>query len=185
LNTSEKFKNYGGRSGKRYNRIRETAVIERMEKSMFEWKWMTNDAALEIAEWEYEEPYSFYNLQNDVDDLDEFLNPFRWNHYAAIYEKNELVGFYTFNPLNLEEVEIGLGLRPDLTGKGKGVPFVDYALAVAVKWYDPKKLIVKVAEFNKRALAVYEKAGFQKVDHFMQHTNGEQVPFVRMEKKIL
>lgn len=152
---------------------------------MFEWKWMTNEVALEIVEWEYDGEYSFYDIQNDIDDLDEFLNPFKWNHYAAIYEDEKLVGYFTFNPLNLHEVEIGLGLHPELTGKGKGYSFLEYAIDIALKWYEPKKLIVNVAEFNNRAIRVYEKSGFKRVSQFQQKTNGGEYPFVRLERDIL
>lgn len=152
---------------------------------MFEWKWMTNEVALEIVEWEYDGEYSFYDIQNDIDDLDEFLNPFKWNHYAAIYEDEKLVGYFTFNPSDLHEVEIGLGLRPELTGKGKGYSFLQYAIDIALKWYEPKKLIVNVAEFNNRAIRVYEKSGFKRVSQFQQKTNGGEYPFVRLERDIL
>ncbi|WP_158282122.1 GNAT family N-acetyltransferase [Salipaludibacillus keqinensis] len=151
---------------------------------MFTWEFMTNEAALEIVEWEYPDEFSFYNIQNDMDDLDEFLNPFKWNHYAAVYENEKLVGYFTFDPLNLEEVEIGLGLHPDLIGRGKGKAFTAYAMELADKWYEPKKLIVNVAKFNARAIKVYEKNGFKKTVEFLQETNGDEYSFIRMEKEL-
>lgn len=151
---------------------------------MFHWKWMTNEDALEIVAWEYEGKYAFYNIQNDVDDLDEFLNPFHWNHYAAVYENDNLAGFFTFTPLDIHTVEIGLGLRPDLTGKGKGRDFVSFAEDTAVKWYDPKQLVVKVAQFNERAIHIYKQAGFSEKETFLQKTNDSEYPFVRMEKTV-
>ncbi|WP_416149126.1 GNAT family N-acetyltransferase [Salipaludibacillus sp. HK11] len=152
---------------------------------MLQWNWMTNEAALEIVEWEYDDEYSFYDIQNEVDDLDEFLNPFKWNHYAAIYEDDELVGYFRFNPLNLHDVEIALGLRPDLTGLGKGYAFTKYAIETALKWYEPKKLLVNVAEFNQRAIHVFQKHKFDKVSYFQRNTNGRDYRFVKLERDFL
>jgi len=146
---------------------------------------MTNEAAIEIIEWKYDGIYSFYNIQNDLDVLDEFLNPFKWNHYAAIYEDEDLVGYFTFNPLNVYEVEIGLGLHPDIMGKGKGLSFVEYAIEIALKWYVPKKMIVNIAEFNQRAIRLYEKLGFEKISQFIKKINGNEYSFVRLERETL
>ncbi|WP_280768709.1 GNAT family N-acetyltransferase [Salipaludibacillus daqingensis] len=152
---------------------------------MFQWKWMTNEAALEIVEWEYNDNLSFYNIQNNLDDLDEFLNPFKWNHYAAIYEGEGLVGYFTFDPLNIHEVEINIGLHPDLVGKGKGYSFAEYAIKTAIEWYEPKKLLVDIPEFNQRAIRLFEKQGFQTVNRSLNILNGEEYLFVRMEKAIV
>ncbi len=41
-----------------------------------------------------------------------------------------------------------------------------------------------VALFNKRAIKVYEKIGFQSVERYMQKTNGGEFEFIKMKKYI-
>jgi hypothetical protein len=63
----------------------------------------------ELEAWRYEAPYDFYD-----GDQDPVLNPERF--YRAHGEDGTLVGFYYFEEKG-DAVEIGLGLRPDLTGR--------------------------------------------------------------------
>ncbi|HEY6285153.1 MAG TPA: GNAT family N-acetyltransferase [Ktedonobacteraceae bacterium] len=59
-------------------------------------------------------------------DLAELFNPQNWeeSYYSVFNEENELVGFFVFKRDN-QTVEVGLGLRPDLTGKGLGRAFLN------------------------------------------------------------
>ncbi|WP_026688994.1 GNAT family N-acetyltransferase [Alteribacter aurantiacus] len=151
---------------------------------MFEWNWMTKDDAIAIAKWEYEEPYHFYNMTEDEDDLEEWLNPFNWKHTLVAYKDGELVGFATFRYKANNEVEVSLGMRPDLTGKGFGRQFVEQVNNEACHRYRATCLIVNVAAFNERAIAVYERAGYRKVAAFLQQTNHSNYPFVKLKKRI-
>ena len=57
-------------------------------------------------------------------------------------------------------LDIGLGMRPDLTGKGAGQSFVKKGIEFAMQNFRPETLRLSVATFNKRAISVYEKEGF-------------------------
>jgi len=59
-----------------------------------------------------------------------------------------------------DDVEIGVGLRPDLTGRGLGLPFVRAGLELARRRCHPQTFSLYVATFNRRAITVYERAGF-------------------------
>ena len=63
-------------------------------------------------------------------------------------------------------LDIGLGIRPNLTGHGKGSGFVEAVLDFANKTYSPDRLRVTIADFNRRAQRVWEKAGFHVVQKF-------------------
>ena len=52
-------------------------------------------------------------------------------------------------------VDIGLGMRPDLTGQGKGIEFLTQG-----DWCLPEKIFLTT--FNQRAINVYKKARFKK-----------------------
>src|SRR6476469_8332224 len=86
---------------------------------------MDGARARAIAGWRYAGEYAFYDLVNDPDDLAEFLAPENWGamYHAALDEAGDLVGFLQAKGEG-NTVEIGLGLRPDLTGQGLGHAFV-------------------------------------------------------------
>src|SRR5436190_24363547 len=106
-----------------------------------------NDLA-EIETWRYEPPYDFYD--GDVDPL---TNPERF--FAARDDDGELVGFYYFEEKG-DVLEYGLGLRPDLTGKGQGREFVCAGLEFGCERFTPWQIVRYVAAFNARAIRVYE-----------------------------
>jgi ribosomal-protein-alanine N-acetyltransferase len=85
-------------------------------------KLMSDEEARQISHWHYEPPYDFYDATSDEDDLEELLNPERRGdaYFSVLDEGGELVGFFQFE-LEDTTVDVGLGMRPDLTGKGLGV----------------------------------------------------------------
>jgi len=144
---------------------------------------MTQEQAQDIAEnWRYDGEYSFYDMDADLEDLEEFLDPEkRGNNYFIVYQDNEAVGFYSFGQTDKETLDIGLGMKPDLTGRGQGSAFLKAGLDFAKSNYHPQKITLSVADFNKRAIKLYEKLGFRKVESFVQATNGGHFDFVKME----
>lgn len=151
----------------------------------FTFKPMTEEAARQSAAWHYPPPYTFYDMEQDPEDLEEWLDPQRWQapNYAVFNEKDELVGFFTFTPGD-QETEVGLGLRPDLTGKGLGQAFIEAGLAFGREQYAASTWTLRVAAFNKRAVRLYERVGFTPVETFIQSTNGGEYEFLRMTKTV-
>src|SRR6516162_5986909 len=145
---------------------------------------MTAADAHSIATWRYPGEYSFYDTDADPDDLAELLDPAEWGRrYFAADElgRPELAGFLVVK-LTGRVAEIGLGLRPDLTGRGLGEPFVRACLRFASAALGARSYTLAVAAFNRRAIAVYERAGFQEVDRFEHRTNGGRHAFIRMAR---
>jgi [ribosomal protein S18]-alanine N-acetyltransferase len=131
----------------------------------------------ELARWRYPAPYDFYD-----GDVDPVLNPERF--YEARDEAGELIGFLYFEEQGDGVVEIGLGLRPDLTGRGLGLDFVHAGLDFARERFAPSRIVLNVAAFNKRAIAVYERAGFRRTgSHVRSFMRWGDVPFVEMEER--
>lgn len=97
-------------------------------------------------------------------------------------EHTELVGFFYYEE-DGRAVEIGLGLRPDLTGRGLGRAFLEAGLAFARDKYRPTIFRLSVAAFNRRAIRVYERVGFHQVETYLLETNGGMYEFVRMERR--
>ena len=149
----------------------------------FKFKLMDENYAHAIANWHYEGIYVFYDMDQDVEDLEELLDPQSWadQYYAVVNECNELIGFFNFEQEN-GVVTIGLGLKPDHTGKGLGQAFVEAGLEFAEK-YNPTMFRLKVATFNQRAIRIYERVGFKSDGVFINETNGGQHEFLRMVRK--
>jgi GNAT superfamily N-acetyltransferase len=138
-----------------------------------------------VLRWRYEPPYDIYNLEGPLDaqDLAYFLDP--QNAFQTITSnQGELLAFCSFGPdgqvpggdYRQEALDIGLGVRPDLTGRGLGAHFVQAVLDYARDTFAPAMFRVTIAGFNRRAMRVWQKAGFQPVSHFESDFDGQ--PFV-------
>lgn len=125
--------------------------------------------------WRYDPPYDFYNGEDDP-----VQNPER---FFVVQDGDEVVGFYYFDEQE-DTVEIGLGLRPDLTGKGLGLEFFLEGVAFAHGRFPGRRVTLNVAAFNERAITVYERAGFRRTgEHVRTFDRWGEVPFVEMEKE--
>jgi ribosomal-protein-alanine N-acetyltransferase len=142
---------------------------------------MSDDAAHAIAGWKYPPPYDFYDAIDDPEDLDELLNPERrrGRYFEAVDAAGELVGFFEFKH-EVKPLEIGLGMRPDLTGRGLGLGFVRAGMAFARTEFGATSLSLAVAVFNERARTVYERAGFRPAGRYLHRIMGTDHEFLRM-----
>jgi ribosomal-protein-alanine N-acetyltransferase len=155
-----------------------------MVHSTFHFARLSQEEAEAIAEWHYPEPYSFYDWSADPDDLRELLDSaLRGEAYWAVRDDaDELVGHFSFKPKG-STVEIGLGLRPDLTGRGLGAAFLAAGLEFGRARFSPERFTLAVATFNERAIAVYERAGFVRERVYMHWTAGAEWEFLEMSRQ--
>jgi [ribosomal protein S18]-alanine N-acetyltransferase len=130
-----------------------------------------------IIKWRYLPPYDFYNapVDNHTDRyVREFLNP-EWAFHAVLDSDDRHIGFCSFGrdgqvpggDYSLDALDIGLGMTPELTGRGLGVGFFGAILAHAAEHLRPRQCRLTVADFNVRALKLYSKFGFQIQDEFV------------------
>jgi len=79
---------------------------------------------------------------------------------------------------------VGIGLRPDLCGRGLGERFLDAQLAYARERWRPHTFRLYVTAWNTRAIRLYERLGFREVGE--RHTRSFEKfgdhEFVRMER---
>lgn len=142
---------------------------------------MDETNARQIATWQYNPPYDFYNLA--ASDLEKhvqaFLTP-RYHYYTVWNEAGDFIAFRCFGEdaqvpggdYSQEALDMGGGLRPDLTGKGLGVSVIKAALEFARQNFAPQAFRTTVAAFNKRALRVCEKADYRPVQTFQSIRSG-------------
>ncbi len=141
---------------------------------------MTHEEALEVARWRYPSPYDFYNWDNDPEDLQELLEPPEGVTYWTVSDQaSTMVGFLEFQ-FKEGRLHLGLGMRPDLTGKGLGLSLVARALRLAEDEWGVQSVDLLVAEFNVRAITVYRRAGFTVIGSRLVDTNGASFRFVAM-----
>ena len=161
---------------------------------------MNEEEARAICAWRYAGQYAIYNIDTDGGDNQEAVADMldrRSPQYAVRDAQGELVGFYAFGTsATISDVDepalyaenntifIGLGMRPDLTGKGLGLDFINAELDFARQQFAPDYFRLYVLSFNKRAIRAYEKAGFERVRPFMHHNIYGDNEFVEMMRKV-
>ncbi len=152
--------------------------------SGYRFRQMEDAEAVEVSGWHYEPPYDFYDATSDLDDLEELLDPKRREDaYFSVFDRGGvLVGFFQFEKEG-KTVDVGLGMKPDLTGKGLGVGYLLAGLEFARRRFSPERFTLSVATFNERAILVYERAGFGRDTLYKHNTNGGEYLFLSMAKK--
>lgn len=151
---------------------------------------MSERYARSIVDWCYKEPYDIYNMGGDEEGIRELQEGL---YYAALASKNELIGFFCFekwaqvsagNSYGAYEdknfVDIGLGMRPDLCGQGRGHEFIIEGIEFAKRIYGNKNIRLTVIRDNIRAIKVYEKIGFKPVMDFDRFDRYGNIKFMTM-----
>ena len=142
-------------------------------------------SASAILGWRYDPPYDIYNLaSDDVESVVQSMMDPQNAYFSITDEKGELAAYCCFGregqvpggDYSSDALDIGMGVRPELTGRGLGHEFVDSVLDFAGTTFAPHMYRVTVAEFNERALRVWEKAGFQRPERFQR--DRDKRPFV-------
>jgi RimJ/RimL family protein N-acetyltransferase len=146
--------------------------------------------ARSILSWRYEPPYEIYNLGSQDAELEVqcLLDP--ENHYYAITDAHGCLLAYCCFGVDArvpgghyahQALDIGLGVRPDLTGQGRGEQYVDAVVGFARREFRPTAFRVSIAAFNRRAQRVWEEAGFQQDGTFTRQPDG--MPFVLLRSE--
>lgn len=150
-------------------------------------KTLEQENAVQIADrWNYPGIYSFYNMTEDPEDYEELITPaLRGDrYYEVLDEAGALAGFFAANPKGRGSWELGLGMKPELTGGGRGAAFLTAILDYLKARHHPSRIELAVAAFNQRAIKVYEKAGFRRDGVFPMRTNGSVYDFVAMSLQL-
>src|SRR5690606_23958793 len=119
---------------------------------------MTEAFAREIVAWRYPGQYDIYNTDDaDVEaDVQVLLDP-RYAYYAVTDSAGFLVGFCCYgidaqvpggDYQDTGALDIGLGLRPDLAGQGRGLNFLEAILDFARRRYGATRFRATIAVFN-------------------------------------
>jgi len=129
-------------------------------------KEMKQEYAQQISQWRYGGIYSMYDCNES--DIAELMDG---THFACTNAVSELIGYFCYgngariptleeNIYDEKYLDIGLGLRPDLCGKGHGLTFFLKGIDHAQRHFNTQNFRLSVATFNERAIKLYSKAGF-------------------------
>ena len=144
---------------------------------------MDADGARTLIGWRYPPPYQIYQLDLSPAHIGEavaFLTD-PLNAYCRIEQADGSIEAFCCFGLDAQvdggdysddALDLGMGVRPDLTGQGRGVIYATAVVQHALESYAPTILRVTIAEFNQRAQRVWQKAGFNQVQEFRSATNG-------------
>ncbi len=146
--------------------------------------------ALAVGRWRYTGEYAFYDMGRWQMLTTRLFNPlFSAIGLASFYAVDAvdgadrmLAGVFSYIRRDVETIEIGLAMRPDLTGHGLGLAYVQAGMAVGRARYHPKRFFLTVATFNRRAQLVYERAGFAVEGMTTQHSHGRAVEYLQMAR---
>ncbi len=152
---------------------------------------MNEAAAYQVLHWRYDAPYNIYDLvirPSDTEIVIQFFLDPENAYYRIDNEQGELLAFCCFGldaqveggDYMAPALDLGMGVRPDLTGNGMGIHFANAVIDFARQMFAPSAYRVTIAGFNGRAMRVWEKAGFHLTQHFPA-ANGR--PFVVMVRE--
>ncbi|SES65945.1 Acetyltransferase (GNAT) family protein [Oceanobacillus limi] len=148
---------------------------------------MTENDAIDILTWKYEKPYDVYNNVLTGDAILELLNG---SYKMIVDHEDRIIGIFCigesakvpagekFHVYEEDCVDVGIGMNPDLTGKGYGYEYFAYILEEVAKKYS-NDIRLSVATFNQRAIHLYEKFGFKKEKIFYK----DSMEFITMVKR--
>ncbi|GHO92934.1 N-acetyltransferase [Reticulibacter mediterranei] len=156
---------------------------------------MNQVEASAISAWRYEGPYAIYNTPpDDPDSLSEMLDR-RSPYYTVRNTESQIIGFFNFGTsalvwdygapgiyIDRRTIPIGLGMRPDQTGKGLGLSFVKAGLEFARKCFRPDRFCLYVFTWNERAIRVYERTGFRHGRILIRSSERGTFEFLEMQR---
>ncbi|MFX3622496.1 MAG: GNAT family N-acetyltransferase [Ectobacillus sp.] len=141
---------------------------------MYTFENMTKGHAVDISFWQYGPPYDMYSLDGSEAVRKELLE----HEYYAVMKEGRLIGYFCVKEaaqvpagraLSMYEgnlLDVGIGMRPDVTGEGRGAAFFEAVLSHIETVYAPIGIRLTVAAWNARAIRLYEKMGFRQARSF-------------------
>ena len=140
-----------------------------------------------IVGWRYDPPYDVYGIgEPDPDAVRSLLLP--ENAYYAILQHDDLIGFCCYGheaqvpggDYREAALDVGIGLRPDLTGQGLGGQILAAVLDVGRQLFGAQRFRATIAAWNRRSIRIFEKLGFKQTATFHAEGNPASDTWVQM-----
>jgi ribosomal-protein-alanine N-acetyltransferase len=143
--------------------------------------WRVEEITKEYAEiiscWQCAPPYEMYSMDGSQGVQQELLEQL----YFVVLDSHHIVGYFCLGeaaqvPAGRDTgmykddlTDIGIGMRPDVTGNRLGKEFFSFVLMHAKEALGIQSFRLTVAAFNKRAIKLYETYGFQTMGSFYRN----------------
>lgn len=147
----------------------------------FRFHHITPQSARVVLSWVYPPPYQVYNEDpSHIERLIDELQRPDYHYYTLAEGCDPLVAYCCFGldarvgggDYSLDALDIGLMVRPDLNGLGRGAEYAGAVLQFARSHFPQHSWRVTIAEFNQRAQRVWNKLGFERVQVFARTSDG-------------
>jgi RimJ/RimL family protein N-acetyltransferase len=136
---------------------------------------MSDAAARAVLSWRYPSPYDFYNstTENLQTQITHLIDPA--NQYFAITDRSgEIIGHCCYGKeaqvpggdYQAVALDVGVGMRPDWTGKGYGAAVIGALLAYARERYQTRVFRASIALWNQRSQRACMRQGFYEIGRF-------------------
>lgn len=134
----------------------------------------SEEEAGSVASWSYPPPFDLYNLPPQGHQLLLARSADGEGYYPALGQDGTVVAFAVFGAearVRGQEavngtLDLGLGVRPDLTSQGLGSNLLAQVVALGRTLFSPQIIRAAVAKFNTRSLDLCRKYGFHSVRDF-------------------
>ena len=144
---------------------------------------MNLSAVKTICSWKYPEPYDVYNYMSfdeAVKNNSPLLKDENKDNYLCFWKDETLSAYININKKD-DKAFIGIGLAPNLCGKGLGKMYLKQGIDKANFLYPDREIWVQVRSWNIRAIKCYESCGFkEKYKETVQDRLLNEVEFVFM-----
>jgi RimJ/RimL family protein N-acetyltransferase len=140
-----------------------------------------------IVSWRYLPPYDIYNPTEGMRAI--LLTP-ESRYFVVRASSNRLIGYCCFGSEGRvpggeypddgsRTLDVGVGMNPELLGRGLGAHFVETVLAYGMARYRPIQYRVTIARFNQRSIRTFQRLGFDQVEQFARPADGlEFIQFI-------
>jgi ribosomal-protein-alanine N-acetyltransferase len=145
---------------------------------------LTDDDLAEIEGWRYEGPWSVYDSDGRLDpDL---------GYWAVEGADGRLMGFGCLGAdarvpgmAGAEGVvDVGVGMRPDLVGRGSGARFASAFLEFAAGRVTAPRFRVVVKDWNAHSLRLVQRLGFVRTGTHQVRRDGASEVYVVLERPV-
>ena len=145
---------------------------------------LTDDDLADIEGWRYEGPWSVY-------DSDGRLDP-SLGYWAVEADDGRLAGFGCLGDdarvpglADAEGVvDVGVGMHPDLVGRGSGARFAAAFLEFAAGRVTADRFRVVVKDWNARSLRLVQRLGFVRTGTHQVRRDGATETYVVLERSV-
>jgi len=118
---------------------------------------LTQNAASEISQWEYEKPYDAYNFKDHPNGY--LLDESTWGtEQFCLANNDEIIGQVSCQ-FDGADLWVGWSMTPQLCGKGNGATFIEKCVKeLRYMKGHTGRIVLRVAAWNQRAIYAYQKA---------------------------